>query len=299
MEENNNFDVIIVGGSYAGLAAAMSLGRAIRKVLLIDSGKPCNRQTPHSHNFLTQDGSTPAAIAALGREQVLAYPTVQFVEGEVITVTGENLHFKVKTAVGELFQTRKVLFATGIKDEMPAIDGFAACWGISVIHCPYCHGYEYKNENTGVLINGDMALDRVKLLRQWTKKLTIFTNGPSTIPQEHITQLADMGVPIIEKSLKRIVHHNGHLNQLLFTDGFAIELNVLYAVIPFKQHCRIPAEMGCKLTDSGHISVDQFQETTVPGVFAAGDNVALFRSVAVAVAAGTTAGGFINHELLE
>jgi len=299
MEENNNFEAIIVGGSYAGLAAAMSLGRAVRRVLIIDGGKPCNRQTPHSHNFLTQDGNTPAAIAALGRKQVLAYPTVQFKKGDVVAVMGGNLHFQVKTDAGKLFQAKKVLFATGIKDEMPAIDGFTACWGISLIHCPYCHGYEYKNENTGVLVNGETALERAKLLHQWTKRLTIFTNGPSAIPAEHSIQLADMGIPIIEKPLQRIVHHNGHLNQLLFVDGSASELKALYAGVPFKQHCQIPAEMGCELTDKGHIQVDQFQRTTVQGIFAAGDNVALFRSVAVAVAAGTTAGGFINHELLE
>ena len=184
MEENQIYDVVIIGGSYAGLSAAMALGRAIRNVLIIDNGQPCNRQTPHSHNFLTQDGSTPAAIAALGKSQVMAYPTVQFVNDKVIAVEGENNNFRISTLGGEKVKARKLLFTTGIKDLIPDIKGFAACWGISVIHCPYCHGYEYKGQQTGILANGDIAFEFGRLIRNWTDRLTIFTNGISTITED-------------------------------------------------------------------------------------------------------------------
>ena len=130
-------DVVIVGGSYAGLSAGMALGRAIRRVLIVDSGQPCNRQTPHSHNLLTQDGATPAHLAAVARTQVLAYPTVQLRAGTVTTVTGATNAFAVGTAAGETFRARKILFAAGVRDLLPAISGFAESWGISVIHCPY------------------------------------------------------------------------------------------------------------------------------------------------------------------
>jgi thioredoxin reductase len=158
MKEQSQFDVLIIGGSYAGLSAAMALARAMRKVLIVDSGKPCNRQTPQSHNLITQDGATPAQIAAIAKEQVLAYPTVQFKNDMVTTISGSNNAFIIETAVGEKVRAGRVLFAAGIRDIMPPIDGFEACWGISVIHCPYCHGYEYRNEITGVLGNGKAAL---------------------------------------------------------------------------------------------------------------------------------------------
>ena len=131
-----------IGGSYAGLSAALSLGRAMRRVLMLDSGQPCNWQTPHSHNFLTQDGSPPAALAAVARAQVLAYPTVQLRNDLATGVTGAS--FTVTTAAGPTVRAKKLLFATGICDLLPPVPGLATCWGISVIHCPYCHGYEYQ-----------------------------------------------------------------------------------------------------------------------------------------------------------
>ncbi|MDO7742673.1 MAG: NAD(P)/FAD-dependent oxidoreductase, partial [Pedobacter sp.] len=163
-KENTKFDVVIIGGSYAGLSAAMALGRALRNVLVIDSGKPCNAQTPHSHNFITQDGETPAAIAAKAKEQVMQYPSVQFLNDIAVAVSGENSNFSVSTSAGLNIHAKKILFATGVKDIMPAIEGFAACWGISVIHCPYCYGYEYKSQPTGILMNGDMAIDMAELI---------------------------------------------------------------------------------------------------------------------------------------
>lgn len=297
MEQQKTIDAVIVGGSYAGLAAGMALGRSMRDVLIIDGGKPCNAQTPHSHNFLTQDGNTPAGIAAVGREQVLAYPTVRFVSDEVLNVTGENLHFEITTASGQRVAAKKVLFATGIKDQLPDIDGLAACWGISVIHCPYCHGYEYRNEPTGLLINGEMAVDKARLIYNWTKQLTLFTNGESTIGNAE-EQLTEMGIVIVEKPLQQIIHADGYLNQVVLTDGTTIPLKALYAPVSFVQHSPLPKKLGCALSDSGHIKVDSFQKTTVPGIYAAGDNVAMLRSVASAVAGGTAAGALINHELI-
>ncbi len=159
MTNKNNFDVIIVGGSYSGLAAGMALGRALRKVLIIDSGKPCNRQTPHSHNFLTQDGKPPNEIAALGKEQVQMYSTVAFFSGLATNGLKTENGFEIEVASGEKFAAKKLIFASGIKDIMPGIPGFAECWGISVIHCPYCHGYEVKGQQTGILGSGEYGFE--------------------------------------------------------------------------------------------------------------------------------------------
>jgi len=167
--ENKMYDVIIIGGSYAGLAAAMTMGRSLRDTLVIDSGKPCNAQTPYSHNFITQDGETPAAISVKAKQQVLKYSTVSFEEDLVKEVSGENGNFKVSTLSEKHYKTKKLIFATGIKDLMPELKGFADCWGITAIHCPYCHGYEVKSKNTGILVNDESALDFAKLIISSTK----------------------------------------------------------------------------------------------------------------------------------
>jgi thioredoxin reductase len=294
MKEDKKFDAVIIGGSYAGLSAAMSMGRALRNVLIIDSGHPCNKQTPHSHNFLTQDGSTPAFIAETALNQVLAYPTVKFTNDTVLDVTGSDNEFQVTTVSGTVVQARKLLFATGIKDIMPAIEGLSACWGISVIHCPYCHGYEYRGRHTGILVNGEMAVEFAGLISNWTDKLTVFTNGTSTIPAGLIRE----NIRIVEKEIERIHHTNGQMEYLIFTDGSTQQLDALYARLPFVQHTTIPASMGCKMTELGYIEVTEFKKTSVPGIFAAGDNTTFMRSVAGAVAAGTIAGAIIVKELL-
>ena len=177
MNDNNDFDVIIVGGSYSGLAAGMALGRALRKVLIIDSGKSCNRQTPHSHNFLTQDGKTPKEIAELGKRQVQLYKTVSSFDGLANNGIKTEKGFEIEVESRERFRAKKLIFASGIKDIMPDIPGFSECWGISVIHCPYCHGYEVKSQKTGILGNGEYGYEFSSLISNWTKDLTLYTGG--------------------------------------------------------------------------------------------------------------------------
>ncbi len=292
------FEVIIVGGSYAGLSAAMALGRSLRRVLVIDSGAPCNRQTPHSHNFLTRDGETPAAIAAEAKRQVLAYPTVQWREGRAVAGEKSETGFVVQTEAGETFRAEKLLFATGVRDLMPELDGFAACWGISVLHCPYCHGYEVHGQPLGVLANGEAALEFGRLIHHWSRDLTLFTNGPATFPDSHRQELDQRGIRIVEQPIRALDHRQGRLRQVVFENGEAHALTALFARVPFRQHCPLPEALGCQLTDAGHLRVDDMQQTTVAGVFAAGDNTTGFRTVSFATAAGTKAGAIINHQLI-
>lgn len=169
MNNPSVFDVIIIGGSYAGLSAAMALGRSLRHVLVIDSGQPCNKQTPHSHNFITQDGQTPGQIVKIAKEQVLKYKTVKFQNGVVISAEKIEKGFEISTQSGEQFIARKLLFATGVQDQMPSIPGFAACWGISILHCPYCHGYEVKDNKIGLLGNGDVGFGFCQLLNNFAQ----------------------------------------------------------------------------------------------------------------------------------
>lgn len=298
MTNDSHFETIIIGGSYAGLSAAMALGRALRKVLIIDSGLPCNLQTPHSHNFLTQDGEKPAEIVAKAQAQVLHYDTVHFLDGLAIDAKHIEKGFEIATQNGEIFTAQKLLFATGVKDIMPEIEGFAQCWGISVIHCPYCHGYEVKNEKTGILANGDFAHHYAQLIANWTKDLTIFTNGKSTLTQEQTTTITQHNIAIIEKEIAYLKHENGNIQEIFFKDNTSFELKAIYSRPNFEQHCKIPEILGCELTEQGHLKVDMFQKTTVKDIFACGDSTSMMRSVAYAVATGNIAGAVVNNELI-
>jgi len=295
--ENKNFDVIIIGGSYSGLSAGMSLGRSLRNVLIIDNGKPCNRQTPRSHNFVTHDGKTPSEISQLAKKDVEKYNTVSFYNGTAVKTQKTSEGFKIETSSGEKFNSKKLIIASGVRDVMPDIPGFAECWGISVIHCPYCHGYEVKNEITGILSNGDMAYEFSKLIFNLTKSLTLFTNGKASLTNEQIKKLAQNKINLNEDEIEKIDHDNGSIQKIIFKNGKEVSLKALYAKIPFEQNLNVSADLGCELTEQGFIKVDMLQKTNVPGVFACGDNVTMMRSVANAVAQGNFAGAVVNKEL--
>jgi thioredoxin reductase len=294
------YDVIIIGGSYAGLAAAMALGRSLRKVLVIDSGLPCNRFTPHSHNFITQDGEVPSVIAEKAWQQVAAYATVQLLRGEVTGAQRTGDYFSVHTAAGEAFTGLKLLFATGIKDIMPDdMPGFADCWGVSVVHCPYCHGYEVRHKKLGIFANGEMAFEFTRLLHQWSKHLVLFTNGPSTLTAVDDNKLQQHNISIVTTPVRQLLHTNGQVHGVALTDGSVVPVDAVFAKPAFRQHCDVPAALGCQFTEHGHIQADDFGKTNVPGVYVAGDNASFFRSVAGAVAAGNKTGAWINKELIE
>jgi thioredoxin reductase len=298
MTDNKLFDVIIAGGSYSGLAAGMALGRAMRQVLIIDDGHPCNSQTPHSHNFLTQDGSTPQEIATLAKQQVLQYDNVTFFNGLATHGVNTDNGFKIQTACGKTFHAKKLIFATGIKDVLPGMEGYAACWGISLLHCPYCHGYEVRNEKTGIMDNGVAGFEFAQLISNWTKDLTLFTNGRSTLIPVQIVKLESHGIKIVETKIEKLEHTNGYLQNIIFKDGKMSSLKAMYVPSPFEQHCAIPETLGCELTDEGYIKIDPMQKTTIYGIYACGDNTTRMRTIANAVAMGTTAGMMVNKEIV-
>ena len=299
MNYKNQFDVIIIGGSYAGLATAMALGRALRNVLIIDSGKPCNIQTPHSHNFLTQDGKAPKEISTLAKQQVVAYNTITFFDGIATKGLKTSNGFEIQTETGDKFSATKLVFATGIKDIMPSIIGFSECWGISVLHCPYCHGYEVKNEITGILGNGEYGYEFSKLISNWTKELTLFRNGASMLTSEQKMLLEKHSIEIVEKEIKELEHQNGQLKSIIFKDGSKQIVKAIYTKLPFEQNCTVPEQLGCEITEDGYIKIDATQKTTTKDVFACGDNATRLRTVANAVAMGTFTGMMVNKELIE
>ncbi len=298
MITTGKFEVIIIGGSYSGLSAAMALGRSLRTVLIIDSGLPCNRQTPHSHNFITQDGATPSEISQKAKSQVLEYNTVHFAEDKAIKGIKNDHGFTIHTESGKKFNAKKIVFATGIKDIMPEIKGLSDCWGISVVHCPYCHGYEIKNKKTGIIANGETAFHLAPHSRNLTDSMTILTNGKAEFNSEQLSKLEKNNIHIIEKEIIEIEHDNGHINNVIFNDNTKEHFEAAYAALPFKQHCDIPELLGCELNEQGYIEVDMMHKTTIEGVFSCGDNSSRMRSVANAVASGNVVGAVINMELV-
>lgn len=299
MKQEKKYDAIIVGGSYAGLATAMALGRALRKVLVIDSGNPCNQQTPHSHNFLTNDGKTPKEITGIACQQVQQYKTVDFLSAFVTSGRKTESGFVVETESNETFAAKKLVFATGIKDSMPDIPGFAECWGISVLHCPYCHGYEVRQQKTVILANGNDAVELATLISNWTDDLTVYTNGKSTLSEQQEQKLQQHNIHINENEIEKLEHRNGYVERILLKDGFNATVKAIYARLPFVQHSSVPQMLGCELTPEGYIKTDPAQRTTVPGIFACGDNTTRMRTVANAVAMGTTTGMMLNKELID
>ena len=292
-----DFEVIIIGGSFSGLSAAMALGRSMRSVLIIDGGKPCNINTPHSHNFLTHDGETPKDILEKARKDVFQYPNVKYQADFVSESYKINRGFEVKTISGKTYTTKKLLFATGVKDILPEIEGMADCWAKSVVHCPYCHGYEVRNQKTVILANGDAAMHYAMLVNQLTKDLSIFTNGTANFTEEQFISLKNNGIAVNEGVVVKLNHSNGYVNSIVLNDGTTHPVSAIYTRPVNKQHSDIPQNIGCELNETGHIIVDEMQKTSVPGVYAAGDCVTPMRSVSTAVALGTKAGAAINAEL--
>lgn len=292
------FDAVVVGGSTAGLNAALLLGRSMRRTLVIDAGKPCNRTAPHAHNLLTRDGIPPDQLLSLAREQALHYPTISLLTDTVLTAETGPTGFVLTTAGGHRLQTRKLLLATGVQDELLPIPGFAECWGRSVLHCPYCHGYEVRTDRLGVLANGPIAADMVPLIHHWSQRLTLFTNGPATLTQPQRQLIDRLEVPLIETPVAALAHQYGYLSAMHLTDGTSHPLDALFSRVPFRQSGNLAEQLGCALTETGLVQTDAYGHSTVPGVWVAGDASSPMRSLSAAAAAGAAAAAFLNRALI-
>lgn len=297
MTGHKDFEVIIIGGSYAGLSAAMSLGRSLRHVAVIDSGKPCNATTPHSHNFLTQDGKTPTEIAGIAWHQVEQYKTVVFYKDLAVGGARTSGGFEIVLQSGKKVAGKKLIFASGIKDQLPDIPGLSACWGISVVHCPYCHGYENRGKRTAILGSVDTAMHLAPLVGNLTDQLTVLINNEPGLSDEQMAKLERHNINVIRSEVLEIQHERGQIRNVILKAGGSVPFDALYVKPPFRQHTNIPELLGCEITEQGYIKIDTTQKTTMEGVFACGDNSSMMRSVANAVATGSFAGAVVNKEL--
>jgi thioredoxin reductase/SAM-dependent methyltransferase len=295
-----HYDVIVVGGSFAGLASALYLARARRTVRVIDSGLPRNRFAAHSHGFLTQDGRAPADILTDARAQVAAYPTVQFISGNASSAESTATGFAVTLASGERMTSDRLVLAFGVTDELPALPGLAARWGHTVLHCPYCHGYEVRGQALGVLASSPMSVHQAQLVAEWGPT-TFFLNGIEPLDAEVLTSLALPGVTIEDVPVAALEGEGTSLSHVCLDDGRIVPLDALFIGAPTRLNSPIAEQLGCAIGDgmSGPmITVDAFQQTTVPGVFAAGDIARAGHSVSWAVADGVMAGVAAHRSLV-
>lgn len=289
------FDVLIVGGGPAGLSAALQLGRARKRVLLCDAGPRRNAAAEHIHGFVTQDGTTPVDFRRIGRRQLEPYPGVEVRDVSIEEIRGARGAFEVRLATGTA-EARRILLCTGMVDELPEIEGFRALWGRSIVQCPYCHGWEVQDRKFGFLAPGVEMLDFALFLRGWTGGVTVLTDDRFAVPPEARMRLAGAGVPVEEGRIARLSGSAGHLELVELADGGRLPLDVLFARPPQRQVALVQS-LGLALDAGRYVQVDEHRQTSVPGIYAAGDLTTSVQSAILAAAAGMQAAAMINHEL--
>ena len=298
------YDAIIVGGGPAGLAAALTLGRSRRSVLLLDAGQGRNAPAAAVHNLLAHDGTPPEELRRIGREQLARYPGVEFREGTV-----EGAHalaeegFRLELRGGDSLEARRLLLATGLADELPAIDGLAALWDRSAFHCPYCHGFEASGRRLAVLGAGPERVRLALQLTRFTDDLVLCTDG-QPLPGELVELLAANAVQVRGEPVARFEGGGGRLERIVLESEEPLDRDAVFIPTVLYQRSDLAGQLGCALLPDGCVEVDEFARTSVPGVYAAGDmahRVSLpmpIAAVSWASASGTLAGAMLDQDLL-
>ncbi len=294
-------DVIIIGGSFAGLAAALQLSRARRKVTVLDTGLQRNRFAGHSHGVLGHDHKPPSEILTAARQQLARYPTIRILNARADSISGAIDDFSVLTAEGQTLSARRLILSYGLVDQMPAVPGFAANWGTSIIPCPYCDGFEVADQHWGLVWSGPQSMNQVRLFHDWTDRLTVFANGHDITPEMR-TDLAGRQVPVIDGRITEIVRRGRHGAAVKLDTGRDAEVDILFAHPPTKPSANLHETLGLAMvpTPTGiAVKTDERRETSVPGIYAAGDlaNPGL-PSVTTASWQGATAGISAQQSML-
>jgi thioredoxin reductase len=264
-------DVVIVGGGPAGLSAALMLGRARRTVLLADSGQPRNAGVHAMHGFLSRDGMDPAALRQAGRDQLEPYPTVQVRATQVQAVTGDAEQFTVDLGDGTTEQARRLLLATGVIDQFPPIPGLADLWGRGVFNCPYCDGWEVRDQPLAVLAADPRNFQLALHLTRWSPDVLLCTNGTAELDEDARGLLEAHRVQLRKEPIARLDGGDGRLERVVFASGEPAARVAAFLHAPTRQRSDLPSQLGCTLLEDGSVMVDDLGQTSVPGVLAVGD----------------------------
>ncbi|WP_039918124.1 NAD(P)/FAD-dependent oxidoreductase [Cellvibrio mixtus] len=290
------YDVIVIGGSYAGMAAALQIARGRRQVLVIDAGVRRNRFAEFSHGLLGQDGKSPTAIAEEAKAQLLAYPNLTWLQGWADSAEKTGDLFTV-TSGTQALTTKRLILASGVTDHLPAITGLQERWGKTVFHCPYCHGYELNQGPLGVLATSEASLHQALLIPDWGPT-TLFTNNCFTPDDTQLQQLAARNVKIETEIVREIAGEQCAIVKL--DNGRLVELAGLFVASLTQPSNRIAQDLGCEIAESPvgfYVKTDEFKQTSIPGVFACGDLGRPMGSVTFAIGDGAQA-GFATHRSL-
>ncbi|VWD23258.1 thioredoxin reductase [Burkholderia lata] len=298
---HDHHEVIVIGGSFAGLSAAMQLARARRRVLVIDAGRPRNRFAEHAHGFFGQDGKPPARIVEDAAAQLAAYPTVQRIAGDVRTAERDaDGRFHVTLADGGRASADRLILATGIRDELPALPGLAERWGVSVLHCPYCHGYEVSGQRLGVLATHPLSVHQAILIPDWGPT-TWFTQGVVEANQEEAALLDARGVRIVRSPVVEILGDAPRIDALRLADGQVVPVDALFVGARTAMASDLAQQLGCAFDDGPLgpvVRVDALKQTSIAGVFAAGDASTPMSNATFASASGVMAGVAAHRSLI-
>ncbi|WP_368042547.1 NAD(P)/FAD-dependent oxidoreductase [Ectobacillus sp. JY-23] len=289
----------IIGGGPAGLNAALVLGRARRRVMLFDNKKPRNRVTRHSYGFLTRDGVTPSEFRDMAHRDIKKYPSVTIKTAEVLEVKREDDGtFRIMTIEGESHSSKKILIATGLKEELPDVTGIRDYYGTSIFSCPYCDGWELRDQPLALLAGHGTTFHLAQTMYQWSKDIVVCTNGKELLSKEELQVLGRKGIRINELPILHLVGTDGKLERIVFADGTSLERAGGFATTLLTQSNDLAVSLGCKLNKPGGIIVEQLGQTSVQGVYAAGDvSLAGPAQLIIAASQGMHAAIGVNHDL--
>ncbi|MDX3641902.1 NAD(P)/FAD-dependent oxidoreductase [Streptomyces sp. MB09-02B] len=303
-EAPEQYEVIVIGGGAAGLSAALVLGRARRRTLVVDAGEPRNAPAAHMQGFLTRDGMSPAEFLAVGREEIARYG-VELVRGRAVDVTREDdgRSLTVALADGRTARARRLVVATGLKDELPAVPGVAERFGRDVLHCPYCHGWEVRDQPFGVLATTPMSVHQTLMVSQWSKDVTLFLHEvpESDLSDDDLRRLAAAGVSVVPGEVARLVVEDDRLTGVRLADGTTHARSVLFTAPRPIPQTGLLEKLGADLDETpfgAYPVIDPTGRTTVPEVWAAGNAMGFSEQVINAASSGYRAGATINGDLL-
>ncbi|WP_115047312.1 NAD(P)/FAD-dependent oxidoreductase [Xanthomonas arboricola] len=294
-------DVIIIGGSFAGLAAALQLGRARRKVTVLDTGLRRNRFASHSHGVLGHDHKPPHDIMAEAMQQLARYPSITLVSARADSISGAIDNFSVLTAEGDTLGARRLILSYGVVDQMPDIPGFAENWGSSIVPCPYCDGFEVADQRWGLVWSGPQSMNQVRLFHDWTDRLTVFADGHD-IAAETRAELARRHVPLVDGRITEIARRGGANATIKLDSAPDVALDILFVHPRTRPSASLHEALGLATVDTPTgiaLKVDERRETSLPGIYAAGDlaNPGM-ASVTTAIWQGATAGISAQQSML-
>ncbi|MBC2603101.1 NAD(P)/FAD-dependent oxidoreductase [Puniceicoccus vermicola] len=295
-----DFDVIIIGGSFAGLSAALYIARARRSVCIVDKGSPRNRFADHSHGLLGMDGVDPQTILTRARKQLTSYPSVHFIDKRAVEAKAIPDGFSVKLSTERTFKSSRLILAYGLSDQLPTIPGLQERWGKTVLHCPYCHGYEFSDRHLGVLYLSSISILQAIVVSDWGPT-TLYLNGESQPEEESLAQLHERGIEIEPAPVTALQGEGESLAYLELEDGRHSPVDALYIAPATRQNSDLAQQLGCEFEEGPFgefIKTNEERMTTVPGVFAAGDIARPKQNATWATADGVTVGVAAHHSFL-